>query len=130
MIAFGRGVALSALNRTAEAEAAFALAARLDPTDPAAAAFQAYALLQADRTAEGLAAAQRAVTLDPRYADSFLPYGISLIASGDKANGVVALRRGLLLLEEPERANRLIAPAPQPDRPLGRRSAPAPPAAA
>lgn len=109
MVAFGRGVALSALDRAAQAEVAFATAGRLDPTDPAAAAFQSYALLQADRTPEALAAAQRAVTLDPRYADSFLPYGISLIASGDRANGVVALRRGLLLLEEPERANRLIA---------------------
>ena len=48
------------------------------------------------------------MSLDPRYADAFLPYGISLLASGDRANGVVALRRGLLLLEEPDRANRLI----------------------
>jgi hypothetical protein len=108
MVAFGRGVALSALNRTAESEAAFALAGRLDPTDPAAAAYQSYALLMLDRTAEALAASQRAVSLDPRYADAFLPYGISLLASGDRANGVVALRRGLLLLEEPDRANRLI----------------------
>ena len=105
---FGRGVALSALGKSAPSGVAFAAAARLDPTDPAAAGFDAYALLQADRTADALAAATRAVTLDPRYADAFLPYGISLIASGDKAHGVVALRRGLLLLEEPDRANRLI----------------------
>ena len=106
---FGRGVALSALGKTAPSGVAFAAAARLDPTDPAAAGFQSYALLQGNRTADALAAAQRAVGLDPRYADAFLPYGISLIASGDKANGVIALRRGLLLLEEPDRANRLIA---------------------
>ena len=107
-IAFGRGVALSAMGKTAASEVAFATAGRLDPTDPAAAAFQSYALLQGDRTVNALAAAQRAVTLDPRFADSFLPYGISLLASGDRANGIVALRRGLLLLEEPDRANRLI----------------------
>lgn len=106
---FGRGVALSALGKTALSGVDFAAAARLDPTDPAAAGFQSYALLQGNRTADALAAAQRAVSLDPRYADAFLPYGISLIATGDKANGVVALRRGLLLLEEPDRANRLIA---------------------
>lgn len=117
MVAFGRGVALSALKRTAESAAAFASAGRLDPTDPAAAAFQAYALLQADRTAEALAAAQRAVSLDPRYADAFLPYGISLLASGDRANGIVALRRGLLLLEEPDRANRLIVQHLEPTDP-------------
>ncbi len=100
---------LSALDKSAASQVAFATAARLDPTDPAAAAFQAYALLQADRTPEALAAARRAVRLDPRYGDAFLPYGISLLASGDRANGVVALRRGLLLLEEPERADRLIS---------------------
>ncbi len=108
MVAFGRGVALSALDKTVPAAAAFARAGRLDPTDAAAPAYEGYALLTADRTAEALAASQRAVSLDPRYADAFLPYGISLLAGGDKANGVVALRRGLLLLEEPDRANRLI----------------------
>lgn len=116
-VAFGRGVALSALGKTPASEVAFATAARLDPTDSAAAAFQAYALLQGDRTPEALAAAQRAVTLDPRYADAFLPYGISLLASGDRANGIVALRRGLLLLEEPDRANRLIVQHLEPTDP-------------
>jgi tetratricopeptide (TPR) repeat protein len=109
MVAFGRGVALSALDKSAASQVAFATAGRLDPTDPAAAAFQAYALLQADRAPQALAAARRAVALDPRYADAFVPYGMSLLASGDRANGVVALRRGLLLLEEPERADRLIS---------------------
>ncbi|CAN0515290.1 unnamed protein product, partial [Phaeothamnion confervicola] len=65
--------------------------------------------LNADRTPEALAAAQRAVGLDARYADAFLPLGISLIASGDRPGGVKALRRGLVLLEEPDRANDLIA---------------------
>lgn len=107
--AFGRGVALSALKKAAPSGAAFAQAARLDPTDPAAAGFQSYALLNADQIPAALAAAQRAVSLDPRYADAFLPFGISLIASGDKAAGVKALRRGLVLLEDADRAASLIS---------------------
>ena len=106
---FGRGVSLSELGKAAPSGAAFAAASRLDPTDPAAAGFESYALLNADRTPEALAAAQRAVSLDPRVADAFLPFGISLLASGDRADGVKALRRGLVLLEEPERASALIA---------------------
>ena len=106
---FGRGLALSELDKSGPSAVAFAAAGRLDPTDPAAPGFQAYSLLQLDRTADALAAAQRAVTLDPRYADGFLPFGIALIASGQKPAGVKALRRGLVLLEEPDRADRLIA---------------------
>ena len=107
--AFGRGVALSALKKTGPSGAAFAAAGRLDPTDPAAAGFQSYALLNLDDTTGALAAAQRAVSLDSRYADAFLPFGISLLASGDKAGGVKALRRGLVLLEDADRAASLIS---------------------
>lgn len=107
--AFGRGVALSALKKAVPSRQAFTAAARLDPTDPAAAGFESYALLNADAIPAALAAAQRAVTLDRRYADAFLPFGMSLIASGDKAGGVKALRRGLMLLEDPDRADSLIA---------------------
>ena len=78
-------------------------------TISAAPAFQAYALLNLDDDAGALAASQRAVSLDTRYADGFLPYGISLLASGDKAGGVKMLRRGLVLLEDPDRAASLIA---------------------
>lgn len=105
---FGRGVALSSLKKTAASRAAFAAAGRLDASDPAAAGFEAYALLQQDRTPEAVAAATRAVRLDPRYPDGFLPLGIGLLASGEKAGGVKALRRGLVLLEDAERAERLI----------------------
>lgn len=106
---FGRGVTLAELGRGSQSSVAFAAAGRLDPQDPAAAGFRAYALLQVDRTAEGIAEARRAVGLDPRYADAFLPLGIGLLTAGDKRNGVRMLRRGLILLEEPERASRLIA---------------------
>jgi hypothetical protein len=116
-VEFGRGVALSEMSRTAPSAAAFAASARLDATDPAAAGFRAYALLQADRTAEALAEARRAVGLDPRYADAFLPLGIGLLASGDRPNGVRMLRRGLILLEEPDRAKRLITQHLEPTDP-------------
>ena len=106
---FGRGVTLAALDKTALSGAAFAAAARLDPTDPAAAGFESYALINADDIPAALAAAQRAVALDPRYADAFLPFGISLLATGDKAGGVKALRRGLVLLDDAARATNLIA---------------------
>jgi predicted Zn-dependent protease len=105
---FGRGAALSALKKIGPSGAAFAAAARLDPTDPAAAGFQSYALLNTGDIPNALAAAQRAVGLDPRYADAFLPLGISLLASGDRPGGVKALRRGLVLLEDADRANALI----------------------
>lgn len=106
---YGRGQALSALGKGGPSRAAFAAAARLDPTDAAAAGFHSYALLAGGDVPGALAAAQRAVSLDPRYADAFLPFGISLIKSGDKAAGVKALRRGLVLLEDADRADDLIA---------------------
>jgi tetratricopeptide (TPR) repeat protein len=104
----GRGIALSRLDKDGPSLAAFAAAARLDPGDPAAAGFMAYGYLQGDRVTEAVTAGQTAVKLDPRYADGFLPLGIALLASGDRAGGVKALRRGLVLLEEPDRAARLI----------------------
>jgi tetratricopeptide (TPR) repeat protein len=118
----GRGIALSKLGQDRPSLVAFTAAARLDPADAAAAGFRAYGLLQEDRVPEAVAAGQTAVGLDPRYADAFLPLGIALLAAGDKTNGVKALRRGLVLLEEPDRADRLIratcsAPTPSGARP-------------
>jgi tetratricopeptide (TPR) repeat protein len=106
---FGRGLALAGLGQDGPSATAFAAAAADDPGDPAAEGFFAYAMLRAGRTPEAVAAAQRAVTLDPRYPDAFLPLGIGLLGSNDRAGGVKALRRGLVLLEEPDRADRLIA---------------------
>jgi tetratricopeptide (TPR) repeat protein len=106
---FGRGLALSERKKTNAAIVAFGAAATLDPTDASAFGFRSYALLQADRDADAVAAARQAVALDARYADAFLPFGIALLATGEKASGVKALRRGLILLEEPDRADRLIA---------------------
>lgn len=105
---YGRGQALTALGKGAPSRAAFAAAARLDPADAAAAGYHSYALLAAGDVPGALAAGRRAVGLDARYADAFLPFGISLIKSGDKAGGVKALRRGLVLLEDADRAEDLI----------------------
>lgn len=105
---FSRGLALSSLKRPDRASAAFAAAARLDPTDPAAQGFAAYALLQLNRNPDALAAATRAVIIDPNYADGQIPYGIALIAGGDRVTGVKALKRGVLLLDDAERAARII----------------------
>jgi tetratricopeptide (TPR) repeat protein len=113
----GRGIALSKLGNDRASLVAFSAAARLDPADPAAAGFRAYALLQEKRVAEAVAAGQSAVALDPRYADAFLPLGIALLTNGDKPGGVKALRRGLVLLEEPDRADRLIRTHLQPADP-------------
>jgi hypothetical protein len=106
---FGRGLALSELKKTNPSIVAFGAAATLDPTDASAFGFRAYALLQAGRDADAVVAARQAVALDARYADAFLPFGIALIATGEKPAGVKALRRGLVLLEEPDRADQLIA---------------------
>jgi tetratricopeptide (TPR) repeat protein len=105
---FGRGIALSELGRSAASARAFAAAARLDPGDPAAAGFQAYALLRIDRIDDAVAAAQRAVALDNRYPDAFLPLGIALLTDGDTPGGIRALRRGLILLEEPDRVSAML----------------------
>ncbi len=106
---FGRGLAYQELDKTALSAVAFRAAGRLDPADPGAAGFRAYALLGLDRTADAVAEGRRAVGLDPRYADAFLPLGIGLLAQGERSAGVRFLRRGLILLEEPERAGRLIS---------------------
>lgn len=103
----GRGIALSETGKTAPSIVAFTAGTGLDPGDPVAAGFLSYALLREGRATDAVAAGQAAVRLDPFYADGYLPLGIALIAAGDRANGVKALRRGLVLLEDAGRANRL-----------------------
>ncbi len=106
---FGRGVALAALKRPGDSVGAFGAAERLDPKDAAAAAFRAYVLLRIDRGEEAVQAAQRSIRIDPRYADAHLPHGIAQLALENRAAGVRGLRTGLLLLDDEERAARLIA---------------------
>ena len=108
---FGRGLALSGLDKTGPSIVAFtAAAARLDPTDPAAPGFRPTRCSSVDRTAEAVAAAQRGRHARPALrgrvpAVRHRPAG----AAATRPAGVKALRRGLVLLEEPERADQLIA---------------------
>jgi Flp pilus assembly protein TadD len=105
---FGRGVALTALGKDVQAAAAFGAARLADPRDPASAAFQAFSLLRGGATAEALPPAREAVKLDADYADAKVAEGIALISNKQRAAGVVALRQGLLLTDDPSRAQTLI----------------------
>ncbi|MGD9694820.1 MAG: tetratricopeptide repeat protein [Thermoleophilia bacterium] len=106
---FGRGVALSALDRDQPSLESFQTAVGLDPADAASLGYQAYAEISLQRYPEAVASAARAVRLDPRYADAFLPYGIALAKTGDRAGALKALRRGLILLDDAQRAATVIS---------------------
>jgi hypothetical protein len=96
---------------------AFEKARLLDPTDAIAATFDAYALLTANRFDAALAAADAAVTLDPRYEEARIARGVALIGLTRTAEGVADLRRGLLLLADPVRAQQIIASSLEPNTP-------------
>ncbi len=105
---FGRGVSLAALEKPADAAAAFAAAEGLDPGDPAAPAFRAYVLIRADDPKGADQSALRSIALDRRYADAHLPHGIALLGLKRPTQGIRSLRTGLLLLDDASRAQRLI----------------------
>ncbi len=108
-IELGRAIAYLELDRTAPAITALKRAATLDDQDAEIAGYTAYAYLRAERTSEAVTAGQRAVTLDRHYADGYLPLGIARLGLDERKPGVQALRRGLILLEDAARADRLIA---------------------
>jgi Flp pilus assembly protein TadD len=110
------------LNRTANKQndraiTAFATARTLDPTDAISATFHAYALLGANNFTEALAAADVAVALDPRYEEARIARGIALIGLTRTAEGVADIKRGLLLLADPVRAEQIIASSLEPYTP-------------
>jgi PDZ domain len=113
----GRGLALSTLNRGTEAADAFGQATTLDPVDAASFAYRAYALLRdgTTRAPEALDAANRAIALDKMNEDGHIARGLALIASNRKPEGVTALKRGLLLLNDPDRARQLIKDSLEPN---------------
>lgn len=104
----GRGIATIELGNPRRAVGILAVAGRTDPRDAEIAGYQAYAFLRAELGAKAVTAAQRAVTLDRFYADGYLPLGIALLGLDQRKPGVQALRRGLILLDDADRAQRLI----------------------
>jgi tetratricopeptide (TPR) repeat protein len=124
--AFGRGLAYNSLGKDALAARAFGAARRLDPKDASAAAFQAFSLIRAQDNRAALEPARAAATLDPGYADAKIAEGIALIRNAQRARGVVALRQGLILTDDPNRAKQILDQYLEPnDRwPASRRSPP------
>lgn len=106
--AFGRAIALNSLGKDAEAAAAFAAARKLDPKDASAAAFEAFSLIRAEKVPESRQPALASETLDPGYADAKVAAGIALIQTGNPARGIVKLREGLILTDDPGRAQTII----------------------
>lgn len=96
---------------------AFEKARLLDPTDAIAATFHAYAVLATDQFDLALAAADAAVALDPRYEEGRIARGVALIGLNRTAEGVADLRRGLLLLADPVRAQQIITSSLEPNTP-------------
>jgi tetratricopeptide (TPR) repeat protein len=114
---FGRGLALSNLNRNPEAAEAFAKVLVVDPYDAAAASFRAYLLVRADSPQDALAAADQSIELDGAYEDGYLARGLALLAASRRAEGLRALRTGLLLLPDRNRAKQIIITNLEPNDP-------------
>ena len=114
---FGRGLALSSLNRTTEAADAFAKVLAADPYDAAAASFRAYLLVKANLPQEALADANQSIRLDAAYEDGYLAKGLALLAASRRAEGLRALKSGLLLLSDRTRAQQIITTNLEPNDP-------------
>ncbi|MEQ9336114.1 MAG: PDZ domain-containing protein [Miltoncostaeaceae bacterium] len=108
-IQLGRGIAVIELGKPRRAFGVLAAGARLDPKDAEIAGYQSYALLRARLPEKAVGAAQRAVRLDRFYPDGYIPLGISLLGQDQRRPGVQALRRGLILVDDADRAQRLIS---------------------
>ncbi len=105
----GKGLVLSRLDRTDDAVPVFQSAVTSDPGSAIAQAFLAYALITTDQYDGAIAAATEATRLDPMYEDGPVAHGLALIAAGQKSQGVARLRKGLTLMSDQKRAEKLIA---------------------
>ena len=115
-VQFGRGVAWTSIaNRNDRAIDAFRQATVLDPTDGVAATFLAYALLRSDQFAEALTAADTALSLDHRYEEARIARGLALLGLTRTAEGVAELKRGLVLVADPARAQQIITASLEPN---------------
>lgn len=113
---FSRGVAWTLIpNRNDRAIDAFRQATVLDPTDGVAQTFLAFALLRSDLFAEALAAADAALTLDHRYEEARIARGLALLGLTRTAEGVAELKRGLVLVADPGRAQQIITASLEPN---------------
>jgi hypothetical protein len=113
---FSRGVAWTLIpNRNDRAIDAFRQATVLDPTDGVSQTFLAFALLRSDRFAEALAAADAALTLDHRYEEARIARGLALLGLTRTAEGVAELKRGLVLVADPARAQQIITASLEPN---------------
>lgn len=115
--ALARGLALNELGNDAAAADAFAKARALDPKDASAAAFQAFSLIRASQPAPSLEPGRAAAQIDADYADAKVAEGIALITNRARARGVVALREGLVLTDDPARAQQIIDQYLEPNDP-------------
>ena len=95
-------------NQRSRAIDAFTAAGALDPTDALAPTFLAFVHLGADQFAEALATADTAIARDPRYEEARVARAIALFGLGRKAEGVADLKRGLVLMDDPARAQKFI----------------------
>ena len=113
---FSRGVAWTSIpNRNDRAIDAFRQATVLDPTDGVSQTFLAFALLRSDLFAEALTAADTALTLDHRYEEARIARGLGLLGLTRTAEGVAELKRGLVLMADPARAQQIINTSLEPN---------------
>ena len=104
-----QGALLGSAGARARAIAAFQQAETADPHSAVAPAFEAYMHIATETFPAARVAADRALTRDLLYADAHVTRGLALLAEGEKASGLQALRRGVLDLPDQSRANQLLA---------------------
>jgi membrane-associated protease RseP (regulator of RpoE activity) len=107
--AFGQGIAYDAIGNDAAAANAFAHAARLDGASAADPAYQALALEQAHLPYLAIPPAGAAVSIDSTDPNALAAEGVALIQTGQRAVGVSALEHGVVLTDDPARAQLLIS---------------------
>jgi tetratricopeptide (TPR) repeat protein len=107
--AFGQGIAYDAMGNDPAAANAFARAARLDGASAADPAYQALALEQAHLPYLAIPPAGAAVSIDGTDPNALAAEGVALIQTGQRAVGVPALEHGVVLTDDPARAQLLIS---------------------